>query len=372
MDVMRTVQDVLKCCACNACANICSQNAIKIKTGFEQSKIIIDENLCTKCGLCWKICPTINKVQKRAPLDCLQGWVKSERKREAAASGGIASALYDAFIQSGGTICGCVFEKGSFKLKLSDSYETIEKFTGSKYVKSDVGNIYDEIRRLLKNDEKVLFVGLPCQVAGLLNYIPFRYQTNLFTVDLICHGTPSIKLLEKHLLEKGFNISNVEMIKFRKGNEFYLNVDGQDVTKYGMLDSYMFSFLHSLIYTDNCYSCNYATIERCSDLTIGDAWGSDLQENEKNKGISVVFYQTEKGKKLLDLADLELRNFDIELAFANNKQLSKPAYNEKRQLFFYTLRNEGSFSGAVRKCYPKVFFRQKIKGILNCLCKSMR
>lgn len=40
-----------------------------------------------------------------------------------------------------------------------------------------------------------------------------------------------------------------------------------------MFDKYTLAFLNSINYTENCYNCQYAKIERVSDLTIGDSWG---------------------------------------------------------------------------------------------------
>lgn len=43
------------------------------------------------------------------------------------------------------------------------------------------------------------FIGTPCQVAGLLNYIPNSLHKNLFTVSFICGGVPSNKFLKQNL-----------------------------------------------------------------------------------------------------------------------------------------------------------------------------
>ena len=51
------------------------------------------------------------------------------------------------------------------------------------------------------------------------------------------------------------------------------------------------AFLCSLMYTDNCYECKYAKLERVSDLTIGDAWGTELTE-EMKQGVSLALSQT--------------------------------------------------------------------------------
>ena len=51
--------------------------------------------------------------------------------------------------------------------------------------------VYKEVQESLK-EGPVLFTGTPCQVGGLLKYLSTKHidTTNLFTVDLICHGAP--------------------------------------------------------------------------------------------------------------------------------------------------------------------------------------
>lgn len=64
-------------------------------------------------------------------------------------------------------------------------------FCGSKYVQSEIGATYAVVEKELKSFKKVLFVGTPCQVAGLKSYLLKEYD-NLYTMDIICHGVPSL------------------------------------------------------------------------------------------------------------------------------------------------------------------------------------
>ena len=67
-----------------------------------------------------------------------------------------------------------------------------DKFRGSKYVQSYLGDIFSEIVDQLQGDQKVLFSGTPCQVAGLLSFKKKKKinSENLLTVDIVCHGVP--------------------------------------------------------------------------------------------------------------------------------------------------------------------------------------
>lgn len=66
----------------------------------------------------------------------------------------------------------------------------------------------------------MLFIGLPCQVAALNNYI--KDKKNLYTVDLICHGSPSPIILEKYLAENYVDIRKIKDLNFRNKDGFGL------------------------------------------------------------------------------------------------------------------------------------------------------
>jgi len=167
------------------------------------------------------------------------------------------------------------------------------------------------------------------------------------------------------LKEKGYDIKSMRNVKFRKKAEFYLFEENKSIELPSVRDRYTFAFLRSLCYTEICYSCQYATTKRVSDLTLGDSWGSELSVEEQKKGISLVLCQSEKGKELLSNAEIHLEDVDIARAIANNRQLNRPSEKPAEYESFYrTLEKKRSFSKAVAKCYPKDCFRQRIKALL--------
>ena len=110
--------------------------------------------------------------------------------------------------------------------------------------------------------------------------------------------------------------------------------------------------------------CNYARIERGSDISIGDSWGTELSSEEKN-GISVVLCQTEKGKALLLQSKLALFDVDLNKAIEANHQLRHPSEKPaKRDIFFNNFYKTGSVEKSVFLCFQKECIRQKLKGIL--------
>ena len=184
-----------------ACVESCSKSAIQIEDTFDSYNAVINESICINCGLCHKTCPNNRPVIKHKPIEWHEGWACDDIRRDAS-SGGVASAIMKSFIEHGGYVASCLFENGRFSFDVTNSVERTNRFAGSKYVKSNPLGVYKKIKLLLSDNEKVLFLGLPCQVAGLKNYLNLKNDDNLYTIDLICHGSPSPKILNLFLKEK--------------------------------------------------------------------------------------------------------------------------------------------------------------------------
>lgn len=355
---IKRVCDENKCTGCMACVELCSQNAVQIQDDISSYNAIIDTEKCINCGICHAVCQNNRNIDLSLPIHSYQGWIKNEQFRLKSSSGGAAMALSRAFIEAGGSVCSCAFEKGVFGFRFVDSKEELNVFTGSKYVKSNPLGVYKELINRVKTD-KVLFIGLPCQVAAVKNVV--KDATNLYTVDLICHGTPSPKLLEDFLAQNQIEINNIKDIQFRRKAVFGISNDNKPLSVLGSCDPYLLAFLCGLIYTDNCYECKYATVKRGSDLTIGDSWGSELDIEEQKKGISLILCQTTKGEQLLESSGMQLNPVDLDLAIKNNAQLRAPSPKSKlHDRFFYKYRT-GRFKQAVFYSLPFKCIKQRIK-----------
>ncbi len=360
---MKTVCEINQCTGCHACVNSCGKGAIRILDDLKSYNATISPDLCVDCGICEKICPVNNPEKKTKPIEWHQGWATDENIRSNASSGGIATEIATAFIKSGGVVCSCAFENGEFGFDFAYTCEDVMKFTGSKYVKSNPSNAYKKIKMLLSDGKKVLFIGLPCQVASIKKYT--KYNEGLFTVDLICHGTPSPKLLEMFLSEKGYSIDKMSNVKFRKKGQFYLANEDKSIEPKTVKDRYTYAFLGALCYTENCYNCEYASVARVSDISLGDSWGSELDADEQKRGVSLILCQSEKGKELLSMSRLHLCEVDIDNAIKHNGQLNAPSKKPaEREKFYACLSKSGKFGKAVKKCYPKVCFKQDAKAFL--------
>ena len=359
---MRTVCEKDKCAGCMACVDACTHDAIAVQDGIWAYNAIIDPEKCVNCGLCERVCQQLHPASLREPLEWQQGWSSDPEERLASSSGGAAAAISKAFVQHGGLVCSCAFRNGRFGFEVAGTVEDLRRFKGSKYVKSDPSGAYREVRALLRKGRKVLFIGLPCQVSSMRNFC--RDDANLYTIDLICHGTPSPKILERFLEDQGIAVRNASNIEFRKKTRFFVQIDDGPVDVPGVTDRYSIAFLNGLDYTDNCYECSYARVERVSDVTLGDSWGTDLA-NEAPSGVSLMICQTEKGKELLEISGLALLLVNIQTAVDNNGQLSHPSKQpHQRQHFFQDFNRGAKVVSAVNRAFPSQCLKQEIKKVL--------
>ena len=360
----RTVCSSGICTGCKACLNVCSKGAITVRDNLDSFEPVIDISKCVDCGLCTKVCPGIARRKLRDPIYSRQGWAP-DSIRKTSSSGGAASELIRSFIANGGYVASCMFRDGEFKFVVTGDPSEAKLFAGSKYVKSDPKLIYNEVREILNKGSKVLFIGLPCQVAAVLNVCENIVNTDkLYTADLICHGTPSVKLLEMYLADNNIELDKAKDVSFREGNNFGLIVDGNRLMPGNILDHYTYAFLKSIDYFECCYDCKYAVIRRVSDITLGDAWGQ-MSDTDPN-GVSLILCQTEKGRELVENAGLELFDVDLEKAVPANPQLNHPSEKpDKRDLFFKIVKNGKSFSTAMKKMFPMFCVKNSVKLFVN-------
>lgn len=358
---MNTVCDANLCAGCMACVDICPRKAISVVDDIEHMNAVIDATLCVKCNMCHKICQENHPADLRKPQNWLEGW-GTENIRATSSSGGFGQEIMHSMIRNGGAVAACRLEAGKFGFELFEDESRIPEFIGSKYVKSDPTGIYQAVKETLKTGKKVLFIGLPCQVSAMRNYV--NDDKNLYTVDLICHGSPSSKLLCKAISEYGYDLTEVKAIYFRSADKFAIETQPAPIVPKGVQDRYTMAFLNGLCYTENCYSCHYAQTERVGDLTIGDSWGTELS-GELSKGVSLALCQTEKGKELLDMMEFDFHDVNIENAIQCNHQLRHPSdWPQEREKFFDDLHKGKSFKQAVFNAYPRTCIKQGVKELM--------
>ncbi|NLZ52236.1 MAG: 4Fe-4S dicluster domain-containing protein, partial [Thermoanaerobacteraceae bacterium] len=215
------IKEKKDCMGCYACKNICSLNCITMQSdneGFWYPKVNYEN--CTKCGKCINVCPIMNQKEfenKPQGFACIN---RDENIRLESSSGGIFTLIAEQVIEDGGVVFGAAFNE---KFQVEHSYievqEELYKFRGSKYVQSKIGETYNQAKKFLEMQRKVLFTGTPCQIAGLKSFLGRPYE-NLFCIDIVCHGVPSPYVWEKYIKYREKKAgSTTQRIAFRRKDE---------------------------------------------------------------------------------------------------------------------------------------------------------
>ena len=342
------------CCGCSACANICPHGAIEMvenSEGFLYPEI--DQSKCVNCGLCKKTCPILNKINDNFKTPDCYAAMADDEIRKVSSSGGAFSIIAEYILNKNGYICGCTFDLDELKAKhiIINSKEELYKLRRSKYLQSDIGNIYQEVKKILDNDNYLLFSGTPCQVAGLKSFLRKTYE-KLLTVDILCHGVPSQKVYIKYLNElKNADDEKFLEVNFKDKSISWMSNWAKITTKtnkntYSKLqteDNYMQLFLSNISLRQNCTDCKYCTTQREGDFTIADFWGIDNYDKNLNdgKGTSLVLVNNKKAQSVYSEIQNKFNQSEkvpLKYAILGNRNLYAPhKVHAKRNEFFENL-----------------------------------
>ena len=367
-----------KCTGCKMCEQICPVNAIKMienSEGFIEP--VIDKNKCIKCSVCYKRCPQLNDIKIINKLDKPQTFAaknKNKNEQKQSSSGGIFSVLARYILENKGVIYGASFDNN---LNLNhiriENLEELYKLRGSKYLQSNTQETFRLVKQDLNSNIKVLYVGTPCQIAGIRNYLGKNYN-NLLLVDLVCHGVPNQKIFNRYIewLGKKSN-SKVKNYAFRskEKNSWGLNSKVEfenNKIKYidANLDPYYKSFLDGTTYRECCYSCKYANTNRVGDITIADYWGIEEEHPSfyDTNGVSAVIINTKIGKQYFSYIKNNIKYIDtnIERIKRKNSNLQCPSFrSDKRNNIYYSL-NVKNFNNFIKE---DLKYKPRLKDIVK-------
>lgn len=376
---MIQISDKAKCCGCSACAQKCPKQCISMvedKDGFLYPKV--NEDICIHCGLCEKACVELGQFEKKQPLYAWAAKNHDEQIRENSSSGGVFSLLSESIIQKGGVVFGVRFDnQWECYHDYIEKEEDIHLLRGSKYLPSKIGESYKNVELFLKQGRMVLFSGTPCQVAGLNKYLQKDYP-NLFTVEVVCHGVPSPAVwrkykdyIKKKYAREGENSVSISSIHHSS------EIDTQSPTGKGEIrginfrskrlgwkkfcfdftlakalgrgqqntvsislpaetNPFMRLFIYNVILRPSCYECPAKAGRTKSDITVGDFWHINdvMPDYNDDKGVTLVYLNTEKGKELFEAIDCDKKTLSVEDATKKPAWYRSFAKNPFRNVYF--------------------------------------
>lgn len=236
---------------------------------------------------------------------------KNNIVRSLSSSGGFCGTVANYIFNMNGLVYGATYIDRFRHVKtisvnnISDYFKLLAK---SKYTFCEKGNFY-ELKNNLDNNRHVLFIGCPCQIKELLEFLKKPYE-NLITIDLYCHGYSDPSLLETfiHDIEKEneSEVISVDMrfqhkiqcsVKFKNGmSKFYNNI--------GTI------FINDKNLMQQCKICNMKYSNNKSDLTVGDFWefNKDKQSIDFNpiNGTNIVKINTYSGLSIIEKIQKDL------------------------------------------------------------------
>jgi len=343
--------DDLQCTGCMACANVCLHNALEFSTnkeGFYRPSLVPDK--CVMCGLCERVCPVLNPItNERADIQVYAAWHKDESIRLQSSSGGAFTALAETVLRKKGVVFGAAFSDAMIVEHIGITEDKdLSKLRLSKYVQSRIGESFKKVKAYLLSGKTVMFVGTPCQIAGLKAFLHKDYD-NLLLVDFICHGVPSKDAFSFYLNWLGEKYGTIKHINFRdKRKGWYDNLrvikdeNGNETVLKGNQDSYFIAFNKNNNLQESCYNCPMLGIPRCSDITLADFWriGTKIpfiHKAEIANGISLIVTNSPKASYFLADAskDLIIENRSIEEALDGNSAAFRSCNRPSSRTTFY-------------------------------------
>jgi len=386
------------CCGCFACVNICTLNAVSMKEnkeGFLYPQI--NQELCKHCGLCETVCPSVNNIQNPNNIfqkpDAYAAVHCDEKIQKESSSGGLFSALATRILLEGGIVFGAAIGKNLSLQHIGiNKAEDLWRLRGSKYYQSSIGEAYQQAKRELLSGRKVLFSGTPCQIAGLYGFLgKKKYDSNLLTVDVICHGVPSPKVFRKYIEEcESDRSGKVTQVFFRDKISGWKSYSMTTVMEYDSRkvvfanknkrisrtlhqDLFLRVFLQDICLRPCCHECIYARFPRVADITLADYWGVIRvhPEMDDDRGTSLVLLNSPKGsllwKKIKEVVKSVPTDFDTAIRY-NPSAYSSHAPDKNRKNFFQELDSEPLSILVKRYCKKNTILKRifrKLKLILR-------
>lgn len=336
----KSIKDHNSCTGCGVCSIVCLKNAIAFiddSKGFRRP--VVNSN-CVDCGLCVKRCHEYKALLGQRIQKAYTAYSYDAQIRNVSSSGGVFSEIAIKIIKEGGFVCGAAFDNDFvLRHRIVDSIDDLEGLRKSKYLESELSHIWKKIKTRLANNQIGVFVGTPCQCAALHSFLG-KDADNLLVCDFICHGVASPLVFEKYKKHLKDLYGPPKIIEFRhkengKGSYFYYKGDNGKFMIQNYKESYPYAYASGLIIADDCTNCRYCTLERYSDVTLGDYVSGTIDYSK-----STIFANTQKGIDFLRSCgeNLIIQEENLQDVIKRSWHLTAPNNpNPKRALVFSEL-----------------------------------
>lgn len=347
-----------RCTGCGACYNKCPINAITMEYDAEGFIFPQVSDACVNCGACVNACSVVNPLPLHPIPSSYAVWADNEIRAQSS-SGGMFTLLANEIISQNGVVCGAKYSD-DFQLVYhawATNNDELAPLRGSKYVQSETRLTYREAKEFLEQGRPVLYTGCPCQIAGLYKFLGKDYP-NLYTADIVCHGSNSVTAYQS-FLEEFTEGQEIEKVDFRD-KKFYswstptvVYLKNGNVKKAAWNEGFWNKgFLDGVINRQNCFSCVYARRERVADITMADCWQVHRinPAYDDRRGTSLVLVNSEKGRMLFDRIRPQMllcEPVPLDEVKKYNGQLRGPTVAHPSRKFFFSHLNQLGYHKAL-------------------------
>jgi colanic acid/amylovoran biosynthesis protein len=302
----------------------------------------IDEDKCTNCKKCVKLCPGINietfderDFEKRFTgkhLESYSAYSKDKEILKNSTSGGTITQLILA-LNENDEYDGCfvldfdTFKNEPARISLKKNKDKIKSSSKSKYVPASIYNIIDALNK--EPNPNYIIVGTSCQIYGIKNYIKKMKinDENLLFFGLFCDKTLNYNIID--YFQEKYSKDNEKIVKFhyrdKEKNGWPGDVKLQfDSNREMILDKNSRIELKEYFQLERCLYC-LDKLNRYADISFGDCYIAGKDQ----PGRSSIIIRTEKGKKVWEkYKDL----FNWEKSSIESIKNSQAIYRKKKNI----------------------------------------
>ncbi len=326
----------------------------------------VDDMTCINCRLCEKVCPILNgiSVKEESP----NGYIVRNKDLNVvkdSTSGGAFSVFAEYVFERFGVVYGAGYDdKMNVVCKKASDMEEAAQMRGSKFVQSELNEVFSEIKDTLAENVLVMFTGTPCQVAGLLSYLGNK-PDNLICVDFVCRGVPSPKLWKNYIeMMQSEYKSKITEVKFKNKTYGYhattMKVSFENGKVWygsGRIDPMMKAFVSEMASRPSCGSCRFKGINRPADITMFDCYefAAITGRHDDDLGYTSLFIHSEKGQRIFDSAKDRFVSMDVpveDLVTENGIMVCNSAKPSAKRDDFYKAANNMPIDRAMNRVSP--------------------
>lgn len=318
MTIVDKIKNKHLCLGCGLCSSVLGEEKCRMDLGNDGFYTPIVEKKLSKneSKLIGRLCPGIHVESEKqsgvwGAMEAIEEvWSADSSIRHKAASGGAVTsvALYlleshyvDAVLQVGKDDDTYLFNS----LKVSRTREQIISNAQSRYAPALVFN--DFVNILDSSEEKFAFIGKPCDVAAVKNFLREypKYNNRIkFCISIFCAGMPSYNATKKTWQMSGRTDEPVSLKYRGDGWPGYFHAVWKDGAEFKLTYNESWGKVLGRQVGFRCKICPDG-IGMLADIAVGDSWATkngypDFTESE---GKCFVMVRTPKGVEFMKKAD---------------------------------------------------------------------